>query len=270
MGAGPVTRRLRLALILEPARLVIPDPDREAGTRVARGRRRRAVVALTRRRVPVPARRADGGSPSSGSQTSATRGSSLDGSSGGARARGSQASRGQAQARTGYGPGYPSHYPGYGHGYYPGYGYGYYPSYGYGYYPRYGYGYSPWYGYGYGYPLQSELRVWFSIFLRSVPGVWLRAAVDPTATMTVTITPTTGNRRAPFASGPTLGTRASTLMAPSWAPWTSSMVWATTSRSKPAGTRSNCEPTDTRATRQKSAVRAGRTMTERANLKKNN
>ena len=53
---------------------------------------------------------------------------------------------GQAQPRSFYGPGYPSHYPGYGHGYYPGYGYGSYPWYGYGYYPWYGYG--PGYGYG--------------------------------------------------------------------------------------------------------------------------
>lgn len=78
-------------------------------------------------------------------------------------------SRGQAQARTGYGPGYPSHYPGYGHGYYPGYGYGYYPSYGYGYYPRYGYGYSPWYGYGYGYPFSLSFAFGFPYFYDPYP-----------------------------------------------------------------------------------------------------
>ena len=65
-------------------------------------------------------------------------------SSGVARARGSQPVSARPNHGQCYGPGYPSHYPGYGHGYYPGYGYGYYPSYGYGYYPWYGYGYGPW------------------------------------------------------------------------------------------------------------------------------
>ena len=65
---------------------------------------------------------------------------------------------GQAQARTYYGSGYPSHpihgypyYPTYSHRYYPGYGggYGYYNPW---YYPYYGYGYGFGFGISYGYP----------------------------------------------------------------------------------------------------------------------
>lgn len=89
-----------------------------------------------------------GGTASSGSQASVGRSSAADGSSGSARARGSQPARGEAQPRTGIRPIYRDR-PGYVVRSYdpwfydPWYGYGY--SYGYG-----PYGYSRWNRYPYG------------------------------------------------------------------------------------------------------------------------
>ena len=89
----------------------------------------------------------DAGSVSSGAQTSATRGSSADQTSSGARARGSQPVRGEAQQRTGFGPNFRSRPTYIIRSYDPWYGY-YDPWYGYGY--GYGYGYSRWHRYPYG------------------------------------------------------------------------------------------------------------------------